>query len=85
MENKVDLKLLNDEGTHRVVFLECDGHLVDLLLNFLVMPTGAVVRLNQKQSSLGCMDAQYESVEKLDGNLFQSQPCKDMLLHPIYC
>lgn len=68
----------------RVAFLECDGDFVDVLLSFLVMPFGAVVRLTEKVSGLGCMDALYDSVEQLDVNIFRAQACKYMLLHPNY-
>lgn len=78
----MDLKLLIDEVNSRVVFLECDKDFVDVLLSFLVMPIGAIVRLTDKVSGLGCMDALYESVEKLDVSFFQTQACKDLLLRP---
>ncbi|KAJ1272570.1 hypothetical protein BS78_06G212600, partial [Paspalum vaginatum] len=56
---------------------------VDVLLSFLTLPLGTIVRLLGKESSLGCFDELYRSVESLDASHFQTKACKNMLLRPL--
>ncbi|XP_038980138.1 uncharacterized protein LOC103710638 [Phoenix dactylifera] len=79
---KLSLKLLVDEEKNRVVFAESDKDFVDILLSFLTLPIGTIVRLLGKKSSLGAMDCLYKSVENLDARYFQAAACKTMLLRP---
>ncbi|KAM0948223.1 hypothetical protein DsansV1_C07g0076031 [Dioscorea sansibarensis] len=81
-EEKLTLKLLIDKESKRVVFAESDKDFVDILLSFLTLPLGTVIRLLDKHSSLGCMDALYENVEKLDLKCLQTEACVSMLLCP---
>ncbi|KAH7667757.1 hypothetical protein IHE45_12G080500 [Dioscorea alata] len=81
-EKKLTLKLLINKESGRVVFAECGKDFVEILLSFLTLPLGTVIRLLDKQSSLGCMDALYENVEKLDLKCLQTEACKSMLLCP---
>lgn len=81
---KLILKLLVEKEKKRVVFAEADKDFVDILFSFLTLPMGTITRLLGKQTSLGCMDKLYESVEKLDEKYFQTEACKTMLLSPLY-
>ncbi|XP_077225469.1 uncharacterized protein LOC143858654 [Tasmannia lanceolata] len=81
-DEKFGLTLMVDKEKNRVVFAESDKDFVDILLSFLTMPIGTVIRLAGKQSKLGCMDTLYESVENLDVQYLQTEACKSMLLRP---
>ncbi|KAJ6818791.1 uncharacterized protein M6B38_131600 [Iris pallida] len=79
---KITMKLLVDKERSRVVYAEADKDFVDILFSFLTLPLGTIVKVLNKQSTLGCMDNLYESVEKLDIRYLQTEACKSMLLHP---
>lgn len=76
------LKLLVDKEKNRVVFAESEKELVDILFSFLTLPIGTIIRVLGKQSSLGCMDKLYESVENLNTKHLETEACRTMLLHP---
>ncbi|KAJ8615858.1 hypothetical protein MRB53_035230 [Persea americana] len=79
---QMSLKLVVDKKMNRVVFAECGNDFVDVLLSFLTMPIGTIIRLTGKESKIGGMSTLYESAEDLDVNLLQTDACKKMLLHP---
>ncbi|TVU15917.1 hypothetical protein EJB05_39460, partial [Eragrostis curvula] len=79
---KIQVKFLVDKEKRKVVFAESGKEFVDVLLSFLTLPLGTIVRLLGKESSLGCFDELYKSVETLDASHFQTKACKHMLLHP---
>ncbi|XP_044318509.1 uncharacterized protein [Triticum aestivum] len=82
-EPKVEVKVFVDEENSRVVFAESGREFVDVLLGFLTLPLGTVVRLLGKQSQAGCLDEIYKSVDGLPTRLFKTEACKTMLLSPI--
>ncbi|XP_043695313.1 uncharacterized protein LOC122645953 isoform X4 [Telopea speciosissima] len=64
---------------------ETKGDFVDILLGFLTMPMGTIVRLISKQPQsaiIGSMTNLYKEVENLEEELLQTRACKSMLLHP---
>ncbi|RWR96800.1 hypothetical protein CKAN_02620200 [Cinnamomum micranthum f. kanehirae] len=79
---QMSLKLVVDKKMNRVVFAECGNDFVDVLLSFLTMPIGTIIRLTRKESKIGGMSTLYESAEDLDVNLLQTEACKKMLLYP---
>ncbi|KAL6652113.1 hypothetical protein ACP70R_011038 [Stipagrostis hirtigluma subsp. patula] len=79
---KIRVKFLVDKEKKKVVFAESGKEFVDVLLSFLTLPIGTIVRLLGKESSLGCFDELYKSVESLDESHFQTKACKNMLLKP---
>lgn len=82
-EAKIALKLLVDKEKNKVIFAECDRDFVDVLCSFLTLPMGTIIRLCNKKSELGSMDALYQSVEEtLDSECFQTEACRSMLLRP---
>lgn len=84
LPKRISLKLLVDRKTNRVVFAEADNDFVDILLSFLTLPVGTVIRLLSRKSQqleLGCVHNLYKSVENLEGKHFCSDVCKTMLLH----
>ncbi|KAJ0979496.1 hypothetical protein J5N97_014970 [Dioscorea zingiberensis] len=82
VSKRLFVELLVDKERNRVVFAESDKDFVDVLLSFLTLPLGTVVRLLDKRSSLGAIDELYSSVESLDPVYLHSIPCKSMLLRP---
>ena len=78
----IRLNLLIEKNSGRVLLAECDKNFVDVLLSFLVLPLGKVIRLADKESRIGSMDELYKSVETLSTECFWTRACKNMLLEP---
>ncbi|KAG6487684.1 uncharacterized protein LOC122011142 [Zingiber officinale] len=77
------LKVFVNKTKNCVAFVESDLDFVDVLLSFLTLPVGTVVRLLNKQSSLGCVDKLYQGVERLDEKYLATAACKSMLTKPV--
>ncbi|ONK68899.1 uncharacterized protein A4U43_C05F17200 [Asparagus officinalis] len=78
-------KLLLTKTNRKIVYMECDEEVLDFLFSFLTFPLGAVIKLLNKSSSMGCADNLYGSAEVLSSqeNLcIKSEECKTMLLGP---
>jgi hypothetical protein len=71
-KSTIEVKLFVDKEKRKVLFAESDKEFVDVLFGFLTMPLGAVVRLLDKQSRMGCLDEVYKSVEDLSTDYFQT-------------
>ncbi|PRQ33248.1 hypothetical protein RchiOBHm_Chr5g0055481 [Rosa chinensis] len=81
----ISLKALVDKGRNKVIFVEADHDFIDILFSFLILPMGKIVRLASDHSTpleTGCMNKLYQSIEKLDVQVFRSNACRDMLLLP---
>ncbi|XP_042451046.1 uncharacterized protein LOC122035953 [Zingiber officinale] len=78
----MEISLLIDVKKERVILAESNSDFIDVLFSFLTLPLGTIVRILEKQSSLGFMDRLYESVQKLDIDYFSTEACKTMLLAP---
>ncbi|XP_020243390.1 uncharacterized protein LOC109821625 [Asparagus officinalis] len=80
----ISVKILENMVTNKVVYAEAGSDFVDVLLSFLTFPLGSIVKLMNCQSSLGCVDNLYGSVELLatTGDFIKSDECKNMLLSP---
>ncbi|PRQ45359.1 hypothetical protein RchiOBHm_Chr3g0490491 [Rosa chinensis] len=81
----ISLKALVDKGRNRVIFVEADNDFIDVLFSFLTIPMGKIFRLARDHSTpleIGCMNKLYQSIEKLDVQVFRSTECRDMLLLP---
>ncbi|CAL5025668.1 unnamed protein product [Urochloa decumbens] len=78
----VAVKLFIDKEKQKVLFAESDKEFVDVLFSFLTLPLGAIVRILDKQSGVGCLDEVYKSVESLSAEHFHTEACKTMLLCP---
>ncbi|KAA8545471.1 hypothetical protein F0562_020255 [Nyssa sinensis] len=80
------VEVLVSEETKQVVFVEADQEFFDVLLSFITMPVGMIIRSlihdNLLKNEMGCLKNLYRSVEKLDENYLLSAMCKDMLLCP---
>ncbi|XP_074570550.1 uncharacterized protein LOC141827210 [Curcuma longa] len=77
------LKVFVNKAKNCVAFVESDLDFVDVLLSFLTLPVGTVVRLLNKQSSLGCFDELYQGVERLDEKYLATAACRSMLTKPV--
>ncbi|XP_021806168.1 uncharacterized protein LOC110750187 [Prunus avium] len=83
--NNIELKVLVDKGSNKVIFIEPDNDFVDVLFSFMTIPMGTIIRLARKHSDpmvIGCMNNLYESVENIDEQEFRFPKFKDMLLRP---
>jgi hypothetical protein len=70
-EEYVQLKLLINEESNKVVFAEAGKDFVDILCSFLTLPLGTIAKLSQKDSNMGpvtvgCLNSLYQSVVDLD-------------------
>ncbi|CAL2263791.1 unnamed protein product [Prunus armeniaca] len=84
MDN-IELKVLVDKGSNKVIFIEPDNDFVDVLFSFMTIPMGTIIRLARKHSDpvvIGCINNLYASVENIDEQKFWIPICKDMLLRP---
>ncbi|KAM0996087.1 hypothetical protein ACFX13_006201 [Malus domestica] len=85
MENKINLKALVDKGSNKVIFIESDSAFVDVLVSFLTIPLGTILKLGREHSApmeIGCMNNLYSSVEEIDVRKLRSDACREMLLLP---
>ncbi|XP_008220154.1 PREDICTED: uncharacterized protein LOC103320274 [Prunus mume] len=83
--NNIELKVLVDKGSNKVIFIEPENDFVDVLFSFMTIPMGTIIRLARKHSdpvAIGCMNNLYASVENIDEQKFWIPICKDMLLRP---
>ncbi|PQM32827.1 uncharacterized protein Pyn_35532 [Prunus yedoensis var. nudiflora] len=83
--NSIELKVLVDKGSNKVILIEPKNDFVDVLFSLLTIPMGTIIRLGRKHSdpvAIGSMNNLYASVENFDDQEFWMHTCKDMLLHP---
>ncbi|XP_045798138.1 uncharacterized protein LOC123892397 [Trifolium pratense] len=85
-EEHVQLKLLVNEESNKVVLAEAGKDFVDILCSFLTIPLGTIARLSQKDSNMGpvtvgCLNSLYQSVSNLDECLWTNTN-KELLLYP---
>ncbi|CAA2956301.1 Hypothetical predicted protein [Olea europaea subsp. europaea] len=79
----IPLKLLIDEKKTRVLAAEATSDFVNILLSFLTLPLGTVVRVTKNHpGSIGCMNNLYQSIEQLSADKFCTEACKSILLSP---
>jgi len=86
-DDTVSLKVLIDKEKNKVVFAEAGQDFADVLLSFLTLPLGTIVRLVAKESSVqpvkvGSLSTLYESVSLLEEKFLCIQEYKEMLLQP---
>jgi hypothetical protein len=83
----VQLKLLINEESNKVVFAEAGKDFVDILCSFLTLPLGTIAKLSQKDSNMGpvtvgCLNSLYQSVVDLNKGYLWTDSIKEMLLQP---
>ncbi|KAM2127253.1 hypothetical protein ACFX1R_007181 [Malus domestica] len=83
--NTISLKALVDRERNQIMFIESGNDFIDVLLSFLTIPMGTIIRLAPNQLEpleIGCMKNLYASVKNMDVKHFRSEACRDMLLYP---
>ncbi|KAL5704360.1 hypothetical protein ACHQM5_022800 [Ranunculus cassubicifolius] len=79
----INIKLLLNKETKKLVFAQSCKDFVDVLLSFLALPIATIITLShKKKTNLGSMDSLYQSVESLDTKYFETEICKSLLLFP---
>lgn len=81
------LRFLIDEEKNRVVLAEAGKDFVDVLCGILTLPMGTIASLlekhkNPQSSIVGCFHNLHRSVSIMDDDNFQTQACKNLLMHP---
>lgn len=81
----VTINLMVDTTRNRVLFADCGGDFVDIVLSYLTLPMSSVFRLtgNDGLHAAGSINNIYGSVLSLENHYFRNKACKSMLLHPL--
>ncbi|XP_047949718.1 uncharacterized protein LOC125195630 [Salvia hispanica] len=86
---EISIKVVTDKDKTRVLFVEGDGNFADILLSFLVMPLGRVVKMlandhvKENRPTIGCIGNIYNSMKALDCSCFCSRRVKESLTDPL--
>ncbi|XP_073034728.1 uncharacterized protein [Primulina eburnea] len=86
-EIQLSLKVVMVKESNKVLYAEIDSNFADVLLSFLTLPLGTIVRLLIKHYGnnapiLGSLNSLYASLLNLDSSHFSSEAGKLMLLNP---
>lgn len=82
------LKVVINKQKTKVLFAEIDNDLADVLLSFLTLPLGQIVRLLKKHygdeaaPAVGSLTTLYNGLANLSSVHFLTEGCKDMILNP---
>ncbi|XP_057779834.1 uncharacterized protein LOC130998435 [Salvia miltiorrhiza] len=81
------LKAMVNEEKRKVLFADVDSTFADVLLSFLTLPLGTIVRILRKhyedeQPVFGSLTTLYNGLENLDSVHFWTKGAKSILLHP---
>ncbi|XP_057792644.1 uncharacterized protein LOC131009366 [Salvia miltiorrhiza] len=81
------LKAMVNEEKRKVLFADVDSTFADVLLSFLTLPLGTIVRILKKhyedeQPVFGSLTTLYNGLENLDSVHFWTKGAKSILLHP---
>lgn len=81
--NCMDLRLLVNKETQKILYAEAGKDFVDLLFSFLTLPTGSVIKLlsaSGRPKKVACITSLYRSVQKLQSVFMNTD--KSHLLEP---
>lgn len=86
-EVKFSLKVIVNKERTKVLFAEADSHFTDILLSFLTLPLGRIVKIFEKQygdeaPTIGSLNTLYHSLANLDSSHFCTEGAKMALLDP---
>ncbi|KAH6788977.1 hypothetical protein C2S51_003983 [Perilla frutescens var. frutescens] len=83
---KLSLNVFINKQKSKVLFAEANSDVVDILLSFLTLPLGRIVRILEKHYSngavVGSLTSLYRGLSNLDANHFCVGGAKQMLLNP---
>ncbi|PRQ34317.1 hypothetical protein RchiOBHm_Chr5g0067471 [Rosa chinensis] len=82
LEGTISVKLIVSKSKKMVCYAEAGEDFVNLLLSFLTIPLGFIVKHMGNCSLQGCIDQLYKSVQDLDDQYMMSNYHKEMLLTP---
>lgn len=86
MLEEFEVKALIDKEKNKVLYVESDGNLVDVLFSFLIRPIGTIIKLTRDlrstNATIGSMNNLYRSVELLELMHFRTDSSQSMLLYP---
>ncbi|KAL8031342.1 hypothetical protein ABFX02_13G018100 [Erythranthe guttata] len=86
-EVRFTLKAVINRHKTKVLFAEIDSRFADVLLSFLTMPLGKIVKLlndhyRDEAPPIGSLTSLYDGLSNLDSCHFWTEGCKNMLLNP---
>ncbi|KAI3457332.1 hypothetical protein Pfo_013995 [Paulownia fortunei] len=84
---KFSVKVLINKQKNKVLFAEADSDFADVLLSFLTLPLGKIVKVLEKHNGdqapvLGSITSLYNGLANLDSVHFWTEGGKQMLLNP---
>ncbi|XP_057793378.1 uncharacterized protein LOC131010001 [Salvia miltiorrhiza] len=84
---KFSLKVMVNKKKGKVLFAEVDSSFADVLLSFLTLPLGTIVRILKKHygddaPAFGSLSTLYNGLANLDSDHFWTEGAKSILLHP---
>ncbi|KAH6756553.1 hypothetical protein C2S53_002118 [Perilla frutescens var. hirtella] len=84
---KLSLKIVVNKQKSKVLFAEANSHVADVLLSFLTLPLGKMVRILEKHYGseapvIGSITTLYRGLSDLDSRHFYVGGAKQMLLNP---
>ncbi|KAL3635464.1 hypothetical protein CASFOL_020011 [Castilleja foliolosa] len=82
---KFPLKVVLNKQKTKVLYAEANSEFTDVLLSFLTLPLGTIVRVLQKHDpsfSFGSIATLYKGLASLDSVHFRTEGFKQMLLNP---
>ncbi|KAL9145091.1 hypothetical protein ABFS82_13G016700 [Erythranthe guttata] len=87
---KFSLNFMTNKQRTKVLFAEADSSFTDVLISFLTLPLGTIIRILKQHYGeeasapvFGCLNTLYNGLSNLDVNYFWTEGCKEMLLNPI--
>ncbi|KAL1555512.1 hypothetical protein AAHA92_11237 [Salvia divinorum] len=89
-ELKLHIKVVVNKQRTKVLFAEAGSDFTDVLLSFLLLPLGAILKVLEKQNvdeapAIGSLSTLYRGVVNLDIGHFQTEVAKQKLLTPASC
>ncbi|EYU32398.1 hypothetical protein MIMGU_mgv1a023888mg [Erythranthe guttata] len=83
------LKVVVNKKKTKVLFAEVDSDFADVLLSFLTLPLGTIIRILKKHYgeeeeavSIGSLTTLYNGLANLENECFVTKGCKEVLLDP---
>ncbi|KAL1560816.1 hypothetical protein AAHA92_10988 [Salvia divinorum] len=83
------LKVMINKEKTKVLFAEVDGHFANILLSFLTLPLGRIIKVLNKHygddeaPAFGSLSSLYHSLVNLDSSHFWTEGAKHTLLNPM--
>ncbi|KAL7086727.1 hypothetical protein ACP275_13G018500 [Erythranthe tilingii] len=90
-EVEFTLKVMINKHKTKVLFAEIDSNFADVLLSFLTLPLGTIIKVLKKhygedqetRVNIGSITTLYNGLANLDIDHFETEAAKEMLLDPI--